>query len=88
MSILGADYEDEDYYGDTGFVTEKDYSGDEESSGTPEEGTEETDDEEEEGEEEGEEENFDRHMAIKKPPVATPDPGDSYEVPEDIANNK
>ena len=62
-----------------------------ESSGTPEEGTEGTDDEggegeEEEGEEgEESEENFDRNMAVHKAPVATADPGDSYEVPDDIA---
>ena len=95
LSILGGDYDDDYYYDKKESVTERDYSGDEETSGTPKEGTEGTDDEgeeEEEGDEEEEEgeaseDNFDRHMAVKAP-VATADPGDSYEVPEDIANNK
>ena len=43
----------------------------------------------EDGEEEEEsEDNSDRHMAVDKAPVATTDPADSYEVPEDIANKR
>ena len=88
LSILGRDYKD--YY--DGLATEKEYNEEEESSGTPEEGTDEegTDDvdNEEEEEDEGDgDDNSDRHMSVKNAPVATTDAAESYEVPEDVANN-